>query len=296
MLSRNDITNELGKNFAIQPFHYKNFKENSINLTLSQNAWSIYGGDYIYDDIKRYIPEIELHSNKKTIGKGGKAILDVGKDKYVILLPNQTTIVETAEVIGVGDCIGGTLHSKVGVVTLGVGHIGTMLGPGYCGHLMISLHNTTNKPIVLRCGDTFVSLTLYYLKTPVERTSSTISGHVDKLSELGINVTQRTREYLTDDWKSNLSGITQKMNKCDEYQEYVKDAKKKRFDKCLKYFNKRNVILIIAYFITFILLFWGANILDTKSNTNDWIERFWTIFTSTIIIPLIMESFKLFKH
>ena len=32
MLSRNDIANELGKNVAIFPFHFKNFKENLVNI------------------------------------------------------------------------------------------------------------------------------------------------------------------------------------------------------------------------------------------------------------------------
>ena len=296
MLSRNDIANELGKNVAIFPFHFKNFKENSINLTLSKNAWALNGGEYTLDEIKKYITETVSNGNKKAIGKGGNAVIEVEKEKYVILLPNQTTIVETAEVIGVGNCIGGTLHSKVGVVALGVGHIGTMLGPGYCGHLMISLHNTTNKPIALKCGDTFVSITLYYLKTPVERTSATVSGHVDKLSELGINVSKTTREYLTNDWKSNLPDIIKNMEKSREYIEFVSDRKKERKKSVLKIFNKKNIFLLIAYLAIFGIAFVISKKMDADNNSTIWVERFWNILSSSIIIPIIMASLKLFKN
>ena len=41
MLSRRDIENELGKGINIVPFHAKNLKENSINLTIGQNALTL---------------------------------------------------------------------------------------------------------------------------------------------------------------------------------------------------------------------------------------------------------------
>ena len=76
----------------------------------------------------------------------------------------------------------------MGVVAKGVGHIGTMLGPGFCGHLMISVHNITDDVIALKVGSTFVSLCFHYLDSGVIRTSSTISGHVDKFASLGIDI------------------------------------------------------------------------------------------------------------
>ena len=41
MLSRRDIEKELGKGINIVPVIRENFKENSINLTASKNAWTM---------------------------------------------------------------------------------------------------------------------------------------------------------------------------------------------------------------------------------------------------------------
>lgn len=40
MLSKRDIEKELGKGINIVPVIRDNFKENSINLTVSENAWT----------------------------------------------------------------------------------------------------------------------------------------------------------------------------------------------------------------------------------------------------------------
>ena len=40
MLSKRDIEKELGKGIDIFPVIRDNFKENSINLTVSENAWT----------------------------------------------------------------------------------------------------------------------------------------------------------------------------------------------------------------------------------------------------------------
>ena len=47
MLSRRDIEKELGKGINIIPVIRDNFKENSINLTASQNAWTMGEGSIL---------------------------------------------------------------------------------------------------------------------------------------------------------------------------------------------------------------------------------------------------------
>lgn len=100
-------------------------------------------------------------------------LLDIkgdSRNQYIVLLPHTTTLIETTEVLGVTNNIGGALHSKVGLVSKGIGHIGTMLGPGYCGHLLIALHNITDDAIAIKVGSTFVSLAFDYLTTQVHGT------------------------------------------------------------------------------------------------------------------------------
>ena len=49
MFSRFDIEKEIGKGINIYPFHEQNIKENSINLTLSHNAWAMTDGIIVKD-------------------------------------------------------------------------------------------------------------------------------------------------------------------------------------------------------------------------------------------------------
>ena len=134
MLSRKDIENELGKGINIYPLHNKNIKGNSINFTIGKNAWSLGSGKIVKNTNGKWIMAPEIDNGRKIVDiKSGKsAIIHDGKNyNKLILLPHTTTIVETSEVIGVNNYIGGTLHSKVGIVAKGIGDIGTMLGPNF---------------------------------------------------------------------------------------------------------------------------------------------------------------------
>ena len=297
MLSKQDIFKELGKEINIYPLHINNIKENSINLTISKNAWSLGSASIIEKTPRKFcLAPSGMQKRKYTIFKGGSAIVKAGGKNYLILLPHVTTIVETSEVIGVGNRIGGTLHSKVGVVAQGIGDIGTMLGPNFCGHLMISLHNITDEVISIEVGETFVSLVFYYLNSASkENKNSNISGHVDKLSELGIKIDARTREYLTEDWKCKIDGIRDKLCASDEYKAFRAQLSKNRRSNVLKYFNVRNIALSLVFIVVVVGAGIGANYIDTKAETSVWSDRYWTVISSGIFVPVLLAYRKFFK-
>lgn len=302
MLSRRDIEKELGKGINIFPLIQENFKENSVNLTISHNAWTL-GEDttvYWYGGSNFGTKDGVTKKRTYTLKKGQSCIFKTGgnQDKapqYVILLPHTTTLIETSEVIGVGNNIGGALHSKVGIVAKGIGHIGTMLGPGYCGHLFISLHNITDHIVALRVGTTFVSLTFDYLNTQVIRTSSTVSGHVDKFSELGIIIDESTRNFLTADWKSNITGIRNKMIESDSYKEYRAYIRKNTYKEIAKYINRRNIIVSAVVIAIFMCLLGIATYADTKVQNPIWVDRFWNVGCSGLIGSGLITLFNFFK-
>lgn len=285
MLSRIDIEKEIGKGICLQPFHPQNIKENSINLTVSHFAWTTKGGRYIKNKDDKYV--VSNVNSALQMKKGDCCVVKHHGKQKVLLFPHQTTIIETSEVIGVADYIGGTLHSKIGVVAQGIGHIGTMLGPGYCGHMMISLHNITDEIITLTVGDTFISLTLYYLNRAVERTSTTISGHVDKLSELGVNCEKEIREALTADWKSNFKGICEHMEQGEAYKTFKKNKDKEKWKNLEKYFNLKNIIIIVVIAIIFVGLYWLACYIDAKSGNSIWTDRYWNVGFSGVLVTVI---------
>lgn len=296
MLSKKDIQKELGKGINIYPLHVGNIKENSINFTTSQNAWALKDGSVIRESKGQYkVPKVPTKDSIK-ITRGNSAIIEEKNSRYIVLLPQSTTIVETSEVIGVDNYIGGTLHSKVGIVAQGVGDISTMLGPCFAGHLMLALHNTTDEVISLRVGETFVSLVFFYLDTPSAiNKNSNISGHVDKLSELGVKIDKTTREYLTADWKLTVEGIRSKLLKDKSYLEYKKEIKEKGRKELLKYFSMRNILLALLIAIILVVLGFVAYAVDDKNKNIIWSERYWTVFISGIAVPLFLKVGTLFK-
>ena len=125
----------------IVPLIEKNIKENSINFSVSKMAW-----------------KIEPNTNG-----GYKKAKSVCKNNKIILEPHSTTLIYTNEVIALSNKLGGTFHAKVGVVSRGVVFCSTMIGPGYFGHLLITVQNPTDNDIQLTVGETFISLILYKL-------------------------------------------------------------------------------------------------------------------------------------
>lgn len=300
MLSKRDIQKELGKEINIYPLITENIKENSINLSVSSNCWTGDNGVvYWYGDENFSLLKNANSKETFTLKKGDPSIVTVDtknhEKEYLLLLPHTTTAIETKEVIGVGKNIGGALHSKVGIVAKGIGHIGTMLGPGYCGHLLVSLHNITNDVIALKVGSTFVSISFDYLETGVERTSSTISGHVDKFSDLGLNINEDTRDYITKDWKNNIDEIREKMILSDEYKKYQIHIKKEKWKDIRNYFSRKNIIACVCVIILFAFLLGLATYIDNKTGDNTWVNRFWNVGCSGIVCSLLVSFFKFLK-
>lgn len=300
MLSRRDIEKELGKGINIVPFHAKNLKENSINLTIGQNAWTLGCGTIVKRASGKY--DIAKSAERKNanvieLKKGQSAIISEKNSKYLVLLPHTTTIIETSEVLSVSNRIGGTFHSKVGVVNQGIGDTSTMLGPCFSGHLMFSLHNINDEIRVLRVGDTFVSLIFYYLNSPsLEMKNPNMSGHVDKLSEMGIQISKATREFLAEEWKQDIKQVSYKMTESKEYKAYVNMRKKEEKKELINYLSFRNILLLILGIVFVVCLAIGSYYLDRKYATNVWSDRFWTVFVAGIFAPLVCIYGKLFRR
>lgn len=69
------------------------------------------------------------------------------KCEYFILKPNETVLALTHETVSVATDIGGTFHSKVSLVSIGLGHVSTTLDPGWQGQLLVPLNNPTKHSI-----------------------------------------------------------------------------------------------------------------------------------------------------
>jgi deoxycytidine triphosphate deaminase len=198
MLSNEDIIRELGKNLEICPISEENIKGSSINLTSSNMAWSV--------------------STKKTA---------VDKEKGVIILKsNDTTLILTKEIFAVSNKIAGSFHSRVVDVSIGEGHISTVINPGWCGRPLIAVNNGTKNDIELKIGDPFVIMVLDYLHTPSSiMVDKNKTSRLDILHEYSLSRTEHDQIYNKD--IQNMSDLRKK-TKNERYYENIKKAKHKK--------------------------------------------------------------------
>jgi deoxycytidine triphosphate deaminase len=218
MLSNEDIKKELGKNIYIYPLNVDNLKGNTINLSASQYAWSL------------------------------KKECSIVTDNEISIPPNDTALIYTEETIYVTKKIGGTYHSKVKLVSKGLGHIGTTLDPEYIGPSLIAVHNHSDKKIIIKVGDTFVSLVLYYLHSPIPaKMHNNAPGQKEVLS--GLKDTDDAEVWLDSDWCSVPEKLKQKMLESNSYKDMYQKKERlftKRF-KYLKTAGKYCIVLLICF-------------------------------------------------
>ena len=152
-LSDKDIKKLLGKQIYIYPFKDENLKGGSYNLTASSFA---------------------------IVKEDGIDQLIVDGDK-IIIPARKTGIIETNESIYVSRWITGTYHSRVKMVNKGLGHIGTTLDPDFFGISAIALHNTTDKDITIKVGDSIVTIMFSCLKSLSSGNHDNMSGHFNEI-------------------------------------------------------------------------------------------------------------------
>lgn len=190
MLSIVDLKKELGSNIYIYPLHIESIKSNSIDLHVSQFAWSL--------------------SSKKKIGDGN----------YINIATGDTALIYTEESIYISHRIGGSYHSKVTLVSRGAGHIGTTLDAQYIGCSIIAIHNHSKSNLKLKVGSEFVTLQFWYLNSPdYENTPSHDNepGHPRMLN--GFEDVESYIEWRdSNTWTTKKKALYLKMTESDEYK------------------------------------------------------------------------------
>ena len=264
MFSKIDIQKSLGKDIIFFPFKEGNIKENSLNLTVSKLAWTL-------TDISQNTKQ-RVEASQQQIFKNPKSCYSSkdGKD-YIILHPLSTTIVITEEFLAIGKSIGGTIHTRVGTATLGVGHISTMLGPSYMGKLCVPLHNPTCETIYLEVGTPFLSIVFYHLKTNIKKVTILVKAHIDKFARWGIKLTDEELEKINVEDLKDIRSCADRMEAQESFKVYrQKYSWKKRFLSTVKDWCSPRNIIILLLFIVAILLLITSFFLNKESPIGTW--------------------------
>lgn len=98
-----------------------------------------------------------------------KRFVKIGEDGKIIVNPGDTVLVSTLEDVSVSKNIGGTIHSKVSLVSHGFTHISTTLDPGWKGKMLIQIGNNRRVPLALKYREPFCTLLLYKTETPAKK-------------------------------------------------------------------------------------------------------------------------------
>ena len=303
MLSKIDILKELSNGIVVFPLDKNNIKENSLNICAGQFAWAtesatIYCCNQEKNKDKRFsLTKDDTHNIEIKIEKGLSCVnTDNQNNKYLILLPLATTLIETKEVLSLGSNIGGTYHSKVGQVSKGLGHIGTMVGPNFSGDSLIAIHNISKNLVVLKEGESFVSVVFHYLDTPYTQLNPTTSGHTDKFAALGIKATEEELKILNADWKKSFKEVCDKMCASDEFKKIKRELGDERRKLVKKWFNKKNILIIISTVAVFAGLYCGACALDEVVKKPVWVDRFFNVGFSGVFIFIFSFVGKLLNN
>ena len=299
MLGKADIIKELGREISIYPFNKDNIKGNAINLTASELSWALKSQSFWITTSNNIATSTKPNEpcTEYTINKYQESTITYNNQKYIVLLPLSTTLIETNEVIAVGNRIGGTYHSKVAVVSKGVCHIGTYLEPNYCGHSLLALNSMCDDPILLPVNSVITSITFFYLHHSVDYSlRGAFGGRLEVLTSVGIFPSQETSLFLFAQWKNDYKQIRERMINDEAFKSFIESEKRITKEDVRRYINLRNIIVALAGIVFCILTYAGAKYLDYLSGNSTWVDRFWNVGCSGLIIGVLSYIFKHFKH
>lgn len=170
VLSDVDIKRSIENNeMVICPFNEDNLTPTGYNLTTTEFVFSI--KNKLLCKIER-----DEHGNI-----------------YTFIEPHDTVLILTKEAVWISKDYIGTIHSRVGLVSKGFGHISTTIDPDWEGPLLISLNNPTNKRIRLDISSvtsegkkhkTFATVVFYKTITQSKKDHNNLPSRFDILDEL----------------------------------------------------------------------------------------------------------------
>jgi deoxycytidine triphosphate deaminase len=242
VLSERDLKKFLGKDLIVYPFRGKeSFRANKLCLTASQ---------FVYSISQNQLLQIERH-------------LD-GYD-FVQLPAEDTVLVWTNEALVLSKNLFGSVHSRVALVSQGIGHLGTTINPSWQGILCIALHNHSKKPVIIKVskseyesGETIAYIVFYKLSS-----ASRSPYNLDNPGQLDV-IPGSNKPRVLVDWindrshrwrRGNKDAILEVLKESEEYKKLQKEIQQESKKYWLILTIRRLsppllvLILVVAYLI-----------------------------------------------
>ncbi len=198
-LNDREIRKALGEEeLVICPYQDKNLTPVGYNLSFSRFIISLHNKAFV-----------RLHKE--------------GSEWCFYLKPKETVLVLTMESIWVSKYIGGTFHSKVSLVTYGLGPVSTTLDPGWQGQLLVPLNNPTGDKIRIVVATqtvdqkmeyrTFITMVLFRSETPAIQAVDNETARIELLEkiveDIHLSKKERLQIYELHDGENSSAGTPQ---------------------------------------------------------------------------------------
>lgn len=151
VLSEQDIIKALGKSIKnldegilIYPFKKDNLVGSCLWLTASKYAYSLH--------------------KKKLLGETDGKPFNASQNHF-FFPSGDTVLVYTNESVFISKYFCGSIHSKVGLASKGIGHIGTKVNPNWSGIFSIALHNLSGRDLEINTDEIIAYLRFYKLSS-----------------------------------------------------------------------------------------------------------------------------------
>lgn len=226
LLSDVDIRKALGKDIVIEPFAEELLTPIGYDFTVGEYVFSLEYG-----------------------------LLEIKGGSYQ-LPPKSTIQILTKESLWVSGKIGGTFHSKVSLVSKGLSHISTTLDPGWYGPLLITFRNNTDNILLLKSGDSFVTLVFSQLKTPTK------SPHNKPQSRQDILVAQLKEQEQN--YIDKIAGVINNKNISATFATSVVEANRPIISKIIIsiQMNNKDIIFRLVYKTTVMIAIIAVSLLS----------------------------------
>jgi len=175
-------------------------------------------------------------------------IYEKNDERFFFLTPGDTAVALTKESIWVSKNIGGTFHSKVRYVALGLGHISTTLDPLWQGQLLISLNNPSKRKIKVIIAyyengkweeSTFITLCMYRMGMAASKPSDNNTARLDTLYEIIKNTRLKTKN------QQHVVGIVKKIMEflASQKKNYLSDPDNMEKDDINTFINNHKALM-----------------------------------------------------
>ncbi len=220
VLSDQDVIGEVGRNLLIYPFKEASLQGDCLAVTAS---------DYAYSIEQRKLVDIQTDPVKP-------------KKRFFSVPKKETVLVWTNECLWLSNSFCGSIHSRVKLVSKGIGHHGTRVNPNWAGILCITLQNLSNADIQISIGEVIAYLRFYKLSS-----KSLTPRNLDEPARLdvlpdGCPVPDKLREWIYSEnrWRrGNEDTLRKLLNKSTDYQEVKKTFQQKSRRYQIELFLKR---------------------------------------------------------